>query len=502
MISRFLREQKRYTQKELCKILQCSDEMVVPLIRKLKEYGVLKAVKASDTQRNMSDLLDEDIEVADVEAGENEYLYVFTFVGVITVAGRVLKCYPKYILNVSEPKEELKTVLKVLERYNSKEQIVRMWNESSESQSFNLLPVLLFLLNDYYENGSYSNTEVIVESNGMGEILWEKTINETFTYLSNGRPYYTDLQTKKRVNDDYDYFKRLHECLITVASKELEEADLLDLFEIAGADLSDEEFDSFGDKEYILYRIEKELNVQFNTRKQLILKAIYAYVDHRGSLMDIDCLSMFGTNSFNLVWEDICKVILDDKLDKPLRFLKLPVPLRDEYKGCSSLLDLIEKPFWSAAGMTAADTLIPDAVSIVRNGCDELFIIFDAKYYVPTLTIGKQPKSMPGIESVTKQYLYQMAFKKFIKDHGFTKSFNCFIMPTEKEEIVDEGYVSMKMFERLTLDKILVRMLPATKAYEYYLSKKILPITELKMDYKKSGGFFFFFFDDEKEEDL
>lgn len=39
----------------------------VPLIRKLKEYGVLKAVKASDAQRNMSDLLDEDIEVADAK---------------------------------------------------------------------------------------------------------------------------------------------------------------------------------------------------------------------------------------------------------------------------------------------------------------------------------------------------------------------------------------------------------------------------------------------------
>lgn len=502
MISRFLREQKRYTQKELCQILQCSEEKVVPLIRKLKEYGVLKAVKVSDAQRNMSDLLDEDIEVADVEVGENEYLYVFTFVGVITVAGRVLKCYPKYILNVSDPKEELKTVLKVLERYNSKEQIIRMWNESSESQSFNLLAVLLFLLNDYYENGSYSNTEDIIESNGTGEILWEKTINETFTYLSNGRPYYTDLQTKKRVNDDYDYFKRLHECLITVASKELEEADLLDLFEITGADLSDEDLDDFGDKEYILYRIERELNVQFNTRKQLVLKAIYAYVDRRGSLMDIDGLSMFGTNSFNLVWEDVCKAILDDKLDKPLRLLKLPVPLRDEYNDCLSLLDLIEKPFWSATGMVAADTLIPDAVSIVKSGCDDLFIIFDAKYYAPRLTMGKPPKSMPGIESVTKQYLYQMAYKQFIKDHGFSKSFNCFIMPTEKEEIIDKGYVSMKMFEGLALDKILVRMLPATKAYEYYLSGKTLPIVELKMNYKKPGGFFFFFFDGEKEESL
>ena len=85
MISEFVREQKRYTQKDLCHKLKCSEEQVVPLIRKLKEYGVLKAVKASDVQKNMADLLDQDIEVADVEVGENEYLYVFTFVGVIVV---------------------------------------------------------------------------------------------------------------------------------------------------------------------------------------------------------------------------------------------------------------------------------------------------------------------------------------------------------------------------------------------------------------------------------
>lgn len=102
MISEFVREQKRYTQKELCHILKCSEERAVPLIRKLKEFGVLKAVKSSEVQKNMADLLDEDVEVADVEVGENEYLYVFTFVGVIVVAGRVLKCYPKYLLNAKE----------------------------------------------------------------------------------------------------------------------------------------------------------------------------------------------------------------------------------------------------------------------------------------------------------------------------------------------------------------------------------------------------------------
>ena len=163
MISVYLRVQKRYTQKDLCDKFKCTEEYVVFIIRKLKEYEILKAVRASEPQRNMSELIEEDIEVADVEAGENEYMYVFTFVGVIIAAGRVLKCYPKYLLTTNEPKDELKQVLRVLEKYNSKEQIIRMFNDSSESSTFNLLAVLLFLIHDYYENGIYSNTEDIIE---------------------------------------------------------------------------------------------------------------------------------------------------------------------------------------------------------------------------------------------------------------------------------------------------------------------------------------------------
>lgn len=477
MISKFLREQKRYTQKELCEKLECFEEKVVLIIRKLKEYGVLKAVKASDPQRDMSDLVDEDIEVADVEEGENEFLYVFTFVGVIVVAGRALKCYPKYLLNASDPKDELCQVLKVLEKYNSKEQIIRMFNDSSESSSFNLLAVLLFLIQDYYENGVYNNTEEIIENNGSGEILWDKTINETFTLLSNNRPYYIDLQTKKRITNDFDYFQRLHECILTKASKEMKEADLLDLFEITEIDLTDEELDEFGEKEYILYRIEKELSTQFNTRKQLVLKTIYAYIDHSGNLYDMDCLSMFGTNSFNLVWEKVCSEIMDNQLEKQLGTISLPIPLKPEYNRGVKLIDLIEKPMWTATGKTANDTLIPDLISI----SGEQFIIFDAKYYNARLDQGQSPKAQPGIESVTKQYLYQLAYQKFIDAHGFKSVENCFLMPTEEKNIVHKGEASMKMLSDLGLQDIKVRFLPADMVYEHYLSGRKMDISILEL---------------------
>lgn len=479
MISEFFREQKRYSQKELCVLLDCSSEKVVSIIKKLKEFGVLKSVHASDEQREMSELIEKDIEITDVEVDENELLYVFTFVGVIVVGQRVLKCYPKYILKNKQPEKELKEIIKVLEKFNSKEQIIRMINESSEGSSFNILAVLLFLIQDYFENGIYSNSEMVIESNGTGEILWDKTINDSFAVLSDCRPYYVDLQTKKRIENEYDYFRRLHECVLSKASKELREAGLLDLFGITEIDLSDENMDEFGEDDYILYRINNELNVQFNTRKQLVLKTLYTYISHKGGLYDSECFSMFGTNSFNLVWERVCADILNNQLDSELKELHLPDQVFKKHPKIQKLRELIEKPFWSATGMRADDTLIPDIVTIK----DGKFFIFDAKYYNTRLENGKSPACQPGIESVIKQYLYQLAYRDFITDVGITCVENCFLLPIEdqQEKAIDKGYVSLGFLNTLGLADIKIRYISATTAYNCYLTGKDFDISLLRL---------------------
>lgn len=490
MISVFLREQKRYTQEELVTEFHYSEERTIIILKRLKEYGVLKAVKANDTQKNLTNLVDEEIEIADVEVGENEYLYVFTFVGVITIDGRVLKCYPKYLLDATAPKTELKQVLKVLEKYNSKEQIIRMYNDTSDSTAFNMLAVMLFLLQDYFEYGAYTNTQDIIESNGSGDILWDKTINETFTLLSNNRPYYPELLTKKRINDDFDFFKRLHECILTRCTAELREADLLDLFDIIGVDVSDEHIEDFGDKEYVLDRIVKELNVQFNTRKQLLLKTLFAYIANSSTLDDLDCFSMFGTNSFNLVWEKVCAEVMDNQLQKPIGCLRLPVPLTEQYRNIQHmrLIDLIEKPQWSGTAPNgkpfvkqAEDTLIPDLITIVKNNGEYQFIIFDAKYYNIQLEHNKKLWGQPGIESITKQYLYQLAYQPFIDAHHISAVRNCFLMPTSSSEIEQKGTASLAMLSELGLQDIQIRLLPAEMMYRHYIENTKIDISKLQL---------------------
>lgn len=487
-VSKYVREQKRYTKNDLRTLFSFSEDEIQVFLRRLKAYGVMKAVKNTPLQVDLSDLTDDDLAVTDDTSDSNDCFYVFTFVGVLTIGNRVIKCYPKYIRSNPEPNNEMKQTIKVLQRYGSKEQIINMYNGDGQNSSFNILAVMLFLLDDYHQNGLYINTDDIVELNGEGPILWDQTINNGFAIISNNRPYYVDLYTHRSVDDETDFFYRLHKCVVTECSQQLREAGILDLFEMVEADITEESRSELGDDDYILYRLQSELNVQYNTHKQILLKTLYAYIAHHRTLADNFGISMYGTTSFNLVWEDVCQEVFGDRLHTQLRNLPLPNGVAEGYVPTDQLIEIIEKPIWQgwkADGQpfekVAADTLIPDIVSIASVNEQSAFFILDAKYYCIQLEPNKVLRGQPGIGDVTKQYLYQLAYKQFIADHGIDLVKNCFLMPTEGERIIHKGVARMKMLEQLNLQNIQVRLLPASKMYEKYLSKQKIDIAELSL---------------------
>ena len=57
-----------------------------------------------------------------------------------------------------------------------------------------------------------------------------------------------ELYTGKTVDDDMDYFKRLHECVLIECSHQLHEAQLDTLFDMDALELSEESLQDFGDK--------------------------------------------------------------------------------------------------------------------------------------------------------------------------------------------------------------------------------------------------------------
>lgn len=233
-------------------------------------------------------------------------------------------------------KQQFKKVLKVIQKYNSKEQIIKIINSTETQNSYNLLSILLFLINDYYENGTYINSIDSTEINGNGEINWDKTINESFAFISNNKPFYDELKTNITINDDNNYIQRLYECILTYASQILLKLDILELFDITPVNISE-----------------------------------------------------------------------------------------------------------------------------------------------PTIEQGKKLTGQPGIESITKQYMYELAFNEFINEHNINNVENYFLFPTDKEIITDKGNVFLNMLKKIGLKAIKIKFIPANLLYDCYINNQSFDISKI-----------------------
>ncbi len=499
----YIKEQKRYTLSELQSILDMTEDETIEYAKKLKEYNILKMVRASKEQKDLSELLDSDIETAPVKKGDSEYLYVSTYVGVIVINNRTIRCFPKYLhhsgmndvrldaVSMAYASEEIKRIIPVIRKYkkakNQTLQIFNDYNDSSSKKNPNNLDLMLYLLDDYLESGLYSSTEVIYECNGPGDISWNRTIDNTCPVMSRSRrPLYLDLQTRRSISDEDNYFRRLHACIITTISQTLEEEDLLDLLGYPSIDLTDEELVSFADDNnrnfsYALHLLDNELCVQFNTCKQMVLKAMSLYLKNLKGEDTDSSLMMYGTGSFNLVWQDVCSGILKNALGNSLKMLGLNLPDGADYTSYYKLKDIISRPNWiltdDGSEHVASETVEPDTIAVTGKN----FIIFDAKYYIPNFE-ANPPYGQPGVESVVKQYMYQLAYRDLIETNHL-KVTNCFLLPTEGETAVNLGHVELAFIQNLALKtpiaEIQVIYVPARVAYEHYLSDIPLEITDL-----------------------
>lgn len=402
--------------------------------------------------------------------------FKFNFVGIIIVDGYILKIYPKYIPKEKFRENDFNQILKVLKKYQNQNDDLSYETDNLEDISFNILSMMLFFIEDYYKNGLYTNEKKILEVNGSGEIDWNRTINHVNPIIKDSRPYYGELYTGNKISDIYDFFRMLHEYIITDCSKKLEEYGLLELFDLTPVELTSKSPDDFGEIEFVLEKLEKELNVEFNSQKQKLLKSMHAYLSHKNSFTNENLLTIYGTTSYHVVWEEICAKVFGDKLHKRLGDLK--INLDENLNPKDKLIDLIEKPVWYYKNIVpkkADGGFIPDTVTFFRGN----FVILDAKYYKLRFN-EKVLSGQPGLESIIKQYMYELAFREFIKSH-FNGVKNAFLFPKYDGEIENRGHVKLDILSDLNLEEIQVIMLPAGEMNELYLNNKRIDISSLNL---------------------
>lgn len=455
-----IREEKDYSKIELMNEFSCYfEEEFDFILNKLNRNNIIK-IKTKET---------------------SEKFYKFIFVGVLIIENYVIYSYPKYSKKCKF--KDLKQIIKVFDRFQNDGDIVHVQNNINDTESFNMLPLILFFMKDYFENGLYSNYQEIIEHNGEGEILWQKTIDYNQVIIQDNRPYYFDLITKNKTNDLKDYFRSLHKIIITKCSKDLENANLLNLFDLSRIELSDETLESFDNEDHILNMINQEWHSQFNTRKIELLEAMKLFISNKSSNIGRkNCFSLYGTTSFYQIWEKVCCKVLNDLKHIPLRNISLPKELNEKYADNVDLISIIEKPSWDILGFEPKlkPTLEPDLITIGEKKGRYTFYILDAKYY--NIKYNEKLENQPGIESITKQYLYHLAFKEFIEIHDFDWAKNCFLFPSDSDIVKNIGFVEIKMLNNIGLNEIQLILLPAKIIYQKFLDNDSLDISDLRLN--------------------
>lgn len=466
-----LQELQPYSLMELQAIFPVDEIELNNILKSLSLMNIMKRLSKDTSKIELEDFLElDDIENLTTQFEGN--MYVFKYVGMLTIGDTCLIIYPKYVKEYKKDELNnyivLKQLIAVIRKYQSKKQNQGL-GDLKDSSNFNLLSITLDLITNYLEHGLYRNDRRIVEMNGTGEILWDKTINESTAYFSKGAPIYLDTFTIKRENNEQDYFRRLHAAIITEACNSMK--DILEIIDVECINLSDEKKENFGSLEYIIYRLNQELSTQFVTYRQNVIHLIKRYILEENNRDVSEKISFVGTNSFNLVWEDVCSVAMDDCTNKSIK--ELGLSYKENKKQSLLLSDVISKPNWkhTQSGKTylAKKTLIPDIVSIHGKN----FSIYDAKYYKITLN-ERELKNQPGVGDVTKQYLYELAYKDFIKENDLIVENNAFLMPTDGNEEIRIGTVSFEIFHgmgNINFKDIEVILKPCDEMYKKYLSK-------------------------------
>lgn len=400
----YLKEQKQYSMSDLKQIIDCESEKLNKIIGELMKRRILEKDNVS---------------------------LKFTYVGFVYIEGEFIFVLPKF-LEQQNYESYYPIIVKLLKEYNERENLtkeeVETFGDLESEENFNLFKMIHYLLQDYEENGLYTTDKLELQLNGDGEINWNQTIEYNQAYVSKGNIIYLDFFTQNIINDEENFIRKIHMFVLTQCSKIIRDLGVSEIlgfpevyFEVSA--------DELGDQDYILDKIQIEKSKQFIDNKLILLDALYYFISEQKSFKSGDSVHLFGTRSFEIVWEKVCSYVFKNQYREFKKYI--PHPVWKDFRTSKE---------------TTKDTLIPD---ILRKLDDyQLFFVIDAKYYTTTFNeYGTLINNAPGITDITKQYLYEKVFYKYlnIRHYGF---YNIFILPTDKETEIF-GEARFELFDNL-----------------------------------------------------
>jgi hypothetical protein len=263
-----------------------------------------------------------------------------------------------------------------------------------------------------------------LEYNGQGEINWDETIERYQPVFLKGasdapRPCYMDTATEISLPDENNFLTRLHQCLVTTWGRKLEELGLSSVLRVNVPLLSEDELDFFGEPDWQIDRINKELGVQFVTKSRHTLQLMKELIARMSNSETELCNQLsFGMNKAEHLWEFACAAVLGSELGENISDCGLTWPRGGSFR------DYMPRPVWKQIGQESPESTDKNAYDLEsrksgwrldfirtyppkeeRIGSVEKLVILDAKYYdvswVPP--DGKTERFKVSLESATSR---------------------------------------------------------------------------------------------------
>ncbi|MDO4221879.1 MAG: LlaJI family restriction endonuclease [Akkermansia sp.] len=453
---------QRYSAKELQNLLSIEDAAGLrDVIDDLCDAKILRTIRADATKEEIDD---EEHDDPRNRQHLESYTYRFHYVGILQYHQSLLYVLPKYCNEIAPDPEKaavieykegdedprmkpFQQVMQVIARYDDTKR--ELGEEEDEQLWEDSLHVMVELVSDYVENGVYRDDEHVDEINGKGRILWQRTIQKTLPFIQDGEPIYMELHTRRKREDDQNFFTRMHHYLAHQAWSALHTVRLDSLLSLPDIPAPEDSDSDFSEKEYMLDSIHAGLSQQFDSRRRYLLQLMERFLDRKEETFS-NGFHTFGKTEFHTVWEEACRAAFGME------------------KSTTSMMEA-SKPHWQFVGapnVFHGSALEADMVKVDGRK----LTILDAKYYVPdsSKTAKEIVAAMPGIGDIIKQQLYELALRKTLtEDETKVKVANAFILPLRDDEKavgeVSLGKVEIPMLAGLGLAPVeLVKYPPQT----------------------------------------
>ncbi|WLR41849.1 LlaJI family restriction endonuclease [Bacillus carboniphilus] len=366
---------------------------------------------------------------------DNDYITI-NFVGLIAYKDITISVLPKYSTTKDEKIKLENTIrlIKVFKKYekaNYRKLTSDFYPLNNQSDYNSTLGLSDLFLRDFVYYGYYEREVEEIIDDGEDEISWEDTISDVNPYFVNKQPFYLNTKNNEYKNDESNTVTAIHQNIIYDCF--LRFSRLLG-YEPTNILTPSMALSSLGDKTFLISVIKKEMQVVFNDQKVRLLNAMIHYLNEEYVNYNKE-LSLFGTKSFEYVWEYVLKKVLNDQKDKLRKMVSDSI-----WKKYTA--------FWENYlnnSVGNSDEYQPDIIAVQENS----IMILDAKYY--NITSSESGfKGNPGINDVAKQHIYEMIYSDIFKG---CNTANALLFPNDDMDYIYKiiGRVNLGLLGKLPI---------------------------------------------------